>query len=1024
MIKHKFGRICTLLPFSMTKHFSLLVFIIVFFSPSLLIAQIVRVQVFHGQQKEWNRLNNKGMDLVRAAKYDQALPVLQEAKEKALIAFGGDHQSYGLSLSNLALAYYNLGKYSNAEVLFLEANEIFTKKYGKDHDEYAKSIQNLAMIYAVRGNYSMADSLITEAHEVISKLVLGKRLIRYKYKDDAYCAIIANQASIYNTMGFYSKAEPLFIESMNFRVKIEGEKSIGYANILSRLAGLYINMGKYSKAEPMFMESKAIVENVQSKGHPSYAQSLINIASFYMVVGNYSKSESLFMESNEIIRKVLGREHPAYATSLYGLGSLYTVTGNFSKAEPLLLEAQEIYAKVWGKKGIEYATLLNRLGSLYYRMDNYPKAEALFTESKGIWETVLGREQPDYANSLSNLALIKEAMGNYSTAEMLFIEAHSIYKNTLGEDHPDYITAVSNLALLYKQIGNYSKADTLFLESISGIQKQIARYFPSLSEKEKELYYSKLHPYLTSFQSYCLDRYIQSPAIIASLYNLQLAIKGLLFNTTIKVNQRILDSKNKKLIDAYYGWKSRKDFLAKVYQMPPNEKKEKGIDEKLLEEDVNVLEKWLSLQSELFVALEDQKQFKWEDIKQKLNQGEASIEILRATKKINKTKVPVYIIIMVTSQTEHQPELIVLSDGDDLDNKFYNYYRNAITQKVRDEISYNQYWKPIADRLKGIKKVFVSADGVYNQINLNTLYNSATGKYILDEMEVQIVTSTKDLLTNNKRANSKINNTTLFGYPNFNNSKPSKPDSTRSVLFPSIPKADEIKSDSSQRFLNGDNISELPGTKVEVETIRAFLKNKSISIHEYLFDAATEAEVKRLNNPQVLHIATHGFFLSDLKESDENGRGFVGMETKKFVENPLLRSGLLFAGVKDAFATREIWSVSKTEDGILTAYEAMNLDLDQTDLVVMSACETGLGVTSNGEGVYGLQRAFQVAGAKSVMMSLWRVSDEATQQLMTSFYEKWLAGNTPRDAFRKAQLSLREKYPEPYYWGAFVLVGE
>jgi CHAT domain-containing protein len=311
---------------------------------------------------------------------------------------------------------------------------------------------------------------------------------------------------------------------------------------------------------------------------------------------------------------------------------------------------------------------------------------------------------------------------------------------------------------------------------------------------------------------------------------------------------------------------------------------------------------------------------------------------------------------------------------------------------------------------------------VYNQINLNTLYNPATGKYVMDEIEVQMVTSTKDLVTNTKATRKGIKDASLFGYPNYNISKTNATDSSRSLSYAPA-KTAEIKSDSAQRFFNGDNINELPGTKVEIETIEALLKKKNISLHEYLFNEATESEIKKLNNPQVLHIATHGFFLSDLPTPKENERGFAGMEAKKFVENPLLRSGLLFAGVKNAFTKSDNTTTKEGEDGILTSYEAMSLDLDQTDLVVMSACETGLGVTANGEGVYGLQRAFQVAGAKSVLMSLWTVSDDATQKLMTLFYENWLGGKTPREAFRMAQLSLREKYPQPYYWGAFVLVG-
>ena len=160
-------------------------------------------------------------------------------------------------------------------------------------------------------------------------------------------------------------------------------------------------------------------------------------------------------------------------------------------------------------------------------------------------------------------------------------------------------------------------------------------------------------------------------------------------------------------------------------------------------------------------------------------------------------------------------------------------------------------------------------------------------------------------------------------------------------------------------------------------------------------------------------MATHGFFLSDLDVKD----GLDKDDASEIVENPLFRSGLLLAGVS---ATRD---EGQLEDGILTAYEAMNLSLDQTELVALSACETGLGEVRNGEGVYGLQRAFNVAGAKAVLMSLWQVDDVATQELMTTFYSIWIQGGDKHAAFRQTQLALKAKYPQPFYWGAFVLSG-
>jgi CHAT domain-containing protein len=177
----------------------------------------------------------------------------------------------------------------------------------------------------------------------------------------------------------------------------------------------------------------------------------------------------------------------------------------------------------------------------------------------------------------------------------------------------------------------------------------------------------------------------------------------------------------------------------------------------------------------------------------------------------------------------------------------------------------------------------------------------------------------------------------------------------------------------------------------------------------------------------VLHIATHGYFQEDVAPTE--GHGATMLHSSEPVNlfgrvtggNPLLRSGLLFAGAgrKHSFEDK-----NRIDDGILTAYEAMNLNLDSTELVVLSACETGLGEVKNGEGVYGLQRAFQVAGARTVMMSLWSVADKQTQELMRMFYEKWLSGEDKHQAFGEAQMELKAKYSAPYYWGAFVMVGE
>lgn len=478
-------------------------------------------------------------------------------------------------------------------------------------------------------------------------------------------------------------------------------------------------------------------------------------------------------------------------------------------------------------------------------------------------------------------------------------------------------------------------------------------------------------------------------------------------------------SNDAALIDQYNRWQSKKDFLAKVYKMPATTQKDIGVDEKQLEAEVNTIEKELSVKSEIFGRLTDQKFNTWMNIRQSLKAGEAAIEMIST--RINSDKEDIYALLIVTQQSQINPDIVILNNRYELEGKLSRYYLNSIKQKVKDEISYNHYWKPVAEKLKGIRKVYFAAEGVYHQINLNTLYNPATGKYLLDEIEVQLVQSTKDIV-NRKVISQKIKDVTLFGYPDYNNMRTLEDVKGKSTNEPAASNGAEIIGDTTQRFFNGENILELPGTKIEVETIESLLRQKNIQIHRYVSDSATEGAIKKLNNPAVLHVATHGFFLADINYFGTDT--LAGMSSRKLYDNPLLRSGLLFAGVKAAFSATADTQDDSQEDGMLTAYEAMNLHLDQTNLVVLSACETGLGEISNGEGVYGLQRAFQVAGAKSVLMSLWTVSDEATQKLMSLFYENWLNGKPPREAFRVAQLSLRGKYPEPFYWGAFVLVGE
>jgi CHAT domain-containing protein len=226
----------------------------------------------------------------------------------------------------------------------------------------------------------------------------------------------------------------------------------------------------------------------------------------------------------------------------------------------------------------------------------------------------------------------------------------------------------------------------------------------------------------------------------------------------------------------------------------------------------------------------------------------------------------------------------------------------------------------------------------------------------------------------------------------------------------------------------GSHSPGLGATHSEGEQVAALLQ-----VTPFMESDALDHLVKIQRSPSILHLATHGFFLSDAKQAStpdligpSRAKSYPGnrLELLARVPNPLLRSGLALAGVNTWLQECDDALPPKAEDGLLTAFDVAGLDLLDTDLVVLSACETGLGTIQVGEGVFGLRRAFMLAGAKTLVMSLWKVPDQATQELMVDFYQRLLTGAPRAQALREAQLALRSVYPDPCYWGAFICQGE
>ena len=597
-----------------------------------------------------------------------------------------------------------------------------------------------------------------------------------------------------------------------------------------------------------------------------------------------------------------------------------------------------------------------------------------------------------------------------------YLETKTILKKTVGKEHPDYASSCANLALLYYRVGSYQKANLLHKEALQNKKNQINILFPILSENEKQDYFSSIYPFFRDFTDFAIQyyshNYPQNKKISEDLFNQHLFTKGIIFSSTQKMKEQILNSKDSVLINQYEDWKKQKEEYVTLFQAPMSER-DSSVNIEEIASQINELEREISKKSELFKSNTEQKEYTWQDVKNSIDKNEAAIEIIRLVRLNNqeKPKDTVYVALILTDKTKESPELLVLENGQELENGALSFYQNNIDFQLGDDESYNQYWKPIQDKLdslsnkKSYSKIYFSPDGIYHKLNLNTLKNPKTKEFLVEEQNIQLITSSRDLIERKEKGEQKIDlsknfenyKTYLLGYPAYNlNGK------DRSL-------------NGLQRVVGQQTVVPvLEGTKIETNEINDLFAQKNVNTTLLQNKEATEENIKELENPTILHIATHGFFINQIPESEVTT--MQEAEDRNLLQNPFLRSGLLLAGCQNPQTGQE--------DGILSAEEAMNLNLNGTELVVLSACETGLGDIQNGEGVYGLQRAFRQAGAKTLIMSLWKVSDEATQLLMVTFYEEFLSGKTKREAFKIAQLKLKEKYAEPYYWGAFVMVGE
>ncbi len=799
----------------------------------------------------------------------------------------------------------------------------------KTGQNYSQAVSNLGLLYQSTGRYTQAKPFINQA----LKLREGSD------NKTMYAVSLNNKGALLKDIGEYTESEKYFTDAIKFLEEVKDE--LGLALVFNNLAMSHADMAKLTVAEVDMSSSLLHAKKIFKENSAGYIKLLINQANIFRLLKKYVDAEKIYLSAISIKEKKLGA-HPDLAHLKRGLADLYMEMGKTQEVEKLLLSAIDIDKRKLGENHPSTLSSMEDLGNFYRQTNNISKSSELLT-------SVVAKKKTIY-----------------------------------GEQHPNYIQALEELALTQWLGGLINEAKVNYGVVLNNTQTYINTFFNSLNENEKTLYWEKTTNRLHRYYSFVIANYAKQPDLLVPLYNTLINTKGFLLNTSSKIRNIISQSNDSELQRTYSEWLETKENLNTAYQLSKDELAEEHINIDSLENKASALERSLSEKSSVFKDGASAV-INFEGLAKNLTSEEAAIEILEINEYANGfTGKSNYIGLMIS---KGQPMLVELGASEKIQEVVKIFRDKTINQKPENE-AYAPTWKLLDEKLIGIKRIYLSLDGLYHQLSMNAL-KDASGKYLMDKYNIQFVGNTKDLISlkQNSALHKKPGSAFLIGNPTYG---------------------------------KNDVIAQLPGTEAEVNNIKKILTTSGVQNSVLIGAGATETAVKNVKSPSILHIATHGYFLEDLSEVETEK--VLGVDVNVAKQNPLLRSGVLLANCENVFD--ETYRATSADNGILTAFEALSLNLDKTDLVVLSACETGLGSVKQGEGVFGLQRSFLIAGAKSIIMSLWSVSDEATMELMTLFYSNYSKSGNKQQAFADAQKQLKVKYKEPFFWAAFVMLSK
>lgn len=955
-------------------------------------------------------LNDLGVLYVEMNELQKVEALYLESKRIREKILGKNNLVYAGSLNNLGNYYSDAGNEDEAIKYYTELLEIRKNILGTDDLEYATCLNNLALSLMYVGNYNLSDSLHNEAFKI--------RLRKLNIDHSDCLQSLTNMAGLYSTMGDLRRAEKVYLQLLNIESSKYGINSLEVALICNNLAINYHRKGDYKNAEPLYLKALKIRHDSLGVENPYYARTLNNLSVLYLNTGNFERAEPLLIEAIHLQIGLLGDMHPRLANSYNNLGMVYMEQRKYDISMKYYKLALEIRRISEGENSISYAGSLNNIGNVLMAKGELDSASNFIQKSLQIKEKIIGSVHADYAGGLINLGEVYLKFNNLILADSLFKRALDILGDSLNiTSHEFYRKGlIGELKVNYK-LSNWDEYVKSIIDLIDLDKNSMNESASFMSSDQLEKYvqlFDEDEGYLMSLIRASNDSCIYYSKLLHYGFNYILYKKNFLLDIANRIIMANRDSG--ELVELKDQLKEFRGQFANAIVSASYD----SLEFVKLNENISFLEKRIARL--LLVSSKDPDGYSIDFYRELLADNEAIIEFT----KFGSIDGGVYYGAFVLTGEMVDPKFVPLVDEDSLRDiigilssrsKIAQVYSISSLNEHRD--LYSVLWEPIDLFLSGKAKIYFSPSGEMHKVNLAMVPVSEVSR-IGDQYELVLLGSTHQLAEMKLEKNQFVTASDFVVGGIHYQCDTTWAEGKDLIVYRNSGLEEEEEMDSTYR---GSVLRYLPHSKVESLEIAEILEQNGYGVQLDTGYMATETAFKELGSvgpsPRIIHAATHGYFFPDPKEEDQL---VADHNAYRSATNPLIRSGLLMACSSPAWLAGS--HQGEGDDGVLTAYEIAQMDLRNTELVVLSACETALGDIIGTEGVYGLQRAFRIAGAKNLIMTLWKVNDEVSMQFFTKFYTYWIQDKMSLSkAFYSAQKDLRQQYPDsPYLWAGFVLL--